>query len=371
MDSVLENTLYEKHNKSFEELGDKSKQFLAAYCGNIIIRDNIFSVIKNYARKREIDLEIMRYPFQDEELWAFTFLKNGHIFVCINSELAMCKQIFAAAHELYHIHCYAEDEDQNIIRNVSMLDSDTADEIGKTMEDLEANAFAGLLLMPEQLLNEQISLYGIKREKPEFDDVLILRNAPVVINSKVNNLKVIKGDRMFIVREKENTDLNEMYVQERFQLFVLYGCRRVGKTTLLNEFCKDKPAIFYSAEQSNDKLNLEKFSAQVFQFYGETTLEPFSPWETPLLYINSRQSDRRLILAFDEFPYLVRKNRARLSTLQHLIDHTLQFGKSGFTKAVLNEAANNKDIVLVDIKELMEHCDSHVSNDTDFVEMIS
>jgi AAA+ ATPase superfamily predicted ATPase len=75
---------------------------------------------------------------------------------------------------------------------------------------------------------------------------------------------------MFIGREKELADLNEMYMQDRFQLFVLYGRRRVGKTTLLNEFCKDKPTIFYSAEQSNDKLNLEKFSAQVFKFYGET-----------------------------------------------------------------------------------------------------
>lgn len=132
---------------------------------------------------------------------------------------------------------------------------------------------------------------------------------------------------MFIGREKELAVLNDMYEQDRFQLFVLYGRRRVGKTTLLNEFCKNKPAIFYSAEQSNNKLNLEKFSERIFQFYDETTLEPFSTWENALNYINNRQSDRRLILVFDEFPYLVRKNKALLSEMQHLIDHTLQFGK--------------------------------------------
>lgn len=132
---------------------------------------------------------------------------------------------------------------------------------------------------------------------------------------------------MFIGREKELADLNALYEQNQFQLFVLYGRRRVGKTTLLNEFCKDKDSIFYSAEQSNNKLNLEKFSEQVFRYYNETTLEPFSSWENALTYINKRQGDRRLILVFDEFPYLVRKNKALLSALQHLIDHTLQYGK--------------------------------------------
>ncbi|MCM1534210.1 MAG: hypothetical protein NC099_06125, partial [Corallococcus sp.] len=63
---------------------------------------------------------------------------------------------------------------------------------------------------------------------------------------------------MFIGRENEIKDLNELYFEDKFQLFILYGRRRVGKTTLLNEFCKDKDNIFYSAEQSNNKLNLEK-----------------------------------------------------------------------------------------------------------------
>ena len=55
---------------------------------------------------------------------------------------------------------------------------------------------------------------------------------------------------VFIGKEKELNDLNTLYRQDKFQLFVLYGRRRVGKTTLLNEFCKGKDAIFYSAEQS-------------------------------------------------------------------------------------------------------------------------
>lgn len=130
----------------------------------------------------------------------------------------------------------------------------------------------------------------------------------------------------FIGREKELADLNELYMQDKFQLFVLYGRRRVGKTTLLNEFCKDKDTIFYSAEQSNDKLNLEKFSALVFSFYNVNNLEPFSSWTNALSYIDERQQDKKLVLVIDEFPYLVKKNKALLSELQHLIDHKLTNG---------------------------------------------
>ena len=132
---------------------------------------------------------------------------------------------------------------------------------------------------------------------------------------------------VFIGREKELADLEELYSQDKFHLFVLYGRRRVGKTTLLNEFCKDKDTIFYSAEQSNHKLNLEKFSSLVFNFYGENNLEPFSSWTNALSYIDERQKNKKLVLVIDEFPYLVKKNKALLSELQHLIDHKLTSGK--------------------------------------------
>ncbi len=132
---------------------------------------------------------------------------------------------------------------------------------------------------------------------------------------------------MFIGRERELADLNELYREDRFQMFVLYGRRRVGKTTLLNEFCRDKRTIFYSAEQSNRKLNLDKFSERVFEYYGENALSSFTSWENAITYIDERQGDERLVLVLDEFPYLCRKDMALLSELQHLIDHRLKDGK--------------------------------------------
>lgn len=174
MKEVFTESLYKKNNKQFEKINEQSKAFAVNYCGNTIIRDSIFGIVSNYARKRELSLEILRYPFKDEELWAFTFIKKGTIFLCVNSELPICKQIFATAHELYHIHCYAEDINTNTITNGSLLESKIFDEVTASQEDLEANAFAGLLLMPDASLDEQFKMFGISKENVSVDDILIL-----------------------------------------------------------------------------------------------------------------------------------------------------------------------------------------------------
>lgn len=174
MKDVFAESLYKKQNKQFEKINDQSKAFAANYCGNTIIRDTIFCIVSNYARKRELSLEVLRYPFNDDELWAFTFVKKGTIFLCVNAELPICKQIFATAHELYHIHCYAENINMSTITNGSLLDSKTFDKAEASQEDLEANAFAGLLLMPDVSLAEQFKIFGISKENMNVDDVLSL-----------------------------------------------------------------------------------------------------------------------------------------------------------------------------------------------------
>lgn len=48
------------------------------------------------------------------------------------------------------------------------------DEAAMTQEDLEANAFAGLLLMPDRMMREQLALYGINQTDIKVDDILTL-----------------------------------------------------------------------------------------------------------------------------------------------------------------------------------------------------
>lgn len=129
---------------------------------------------------------------------------------------------------------------------------------------------------------------------------------------------------MFVGRTNELNEMNRLFYSNTFQLFVLYGRRRVGKTTLLTEFCRDKPSIFFSAENSTNQMNLIKFSQQIFSYFDETALEPFGSWENAFLYIEKRCGRNSLAVIIDEFPYLAENDKSLLSVLQHLIDHRLK-----------------------------------------------
>ena len=171
---VIDQILFSKDNRRFREIEIIANNALKSYCGDTIIRDRIFNSIRTYAKIKDLPIEILRFPIQDNELWAFTFLKKGVIFVCINTALSVCKQIFAAAHEFYHIICYVEDTDQNSIRNGSMLHGKDEDDIVGDQEEIEANAFAGLLLAPSNSINEQIRIYGIDTKNIDIKAIIRL-----------------------------------------------------------------------------------------------------------------------------------------------------------------------------------------------------
>lgn len=130
---------------------------------------------------------------------------------------------------------------------------------------------------------------------------------------------------MFVGRDYELNSLNKLYEENKFQLAVIYGRRRVGKTTLIKEFCKDKPNIFYVAEEYNDKIALENFSDKILTHFDmKAYISSFESWEKAFMYLGKQSKEERLIVVLDEFPYIVNSNKSIPSLLQNLIDHYLK-----------------------------------------------
>lgn len=66
-------------------------------------------------------------------------------------------------------------------------------------------------------------------------------------------------------KKKELKKLESMYQEDTFQFAVIYGRRRIGKTTLISEFLKDKKAISYIAIEGTMKENLAGLSLAVMR----------------------------------------------------------------------------------------------------------
>ena len=126
---------------------------------------------------------------------------------------------------------------------------------------------------------------------------------------------------MFIGRERELASLKEFYEKDGIGMTVIYGRRRIGKSTLIAEFVKDKKTIFYTATKVGKNRNLELFSKQVVDLFlpGVENIS-FNTIEAVFDFIDKNVKDDKLILVIDELPYWAEKDDALLSVLQKYID---------------------------------------------------
>lgn len=76
----------------------------------------------------------------------------------------------------------------------------------------------------------------------------------------------------FIDRQKERATLEKEYARSGSSLVILYGRRRVGKTTLISEFIKDKKALFYLASEESESQNRIAFQEKVADFISNDLL---------------------------------------------------------------------------------------------------
>lgn len=137
---------------------------------------------------------------------------------------------------------------------------------------------------------------------------------------------------MFYCREDEMRILNQRYEKGNFECIIIYGRRRVGKTALINEFCKGKPTVYFSALNASAQENLEALSNAIYSYKnpGEITAPVYRSYQDAFYAVTELAKETRLVFVIDEYPYLAKAEQSVSSRLQHIIDHVWQNGQLFF-----------------------------------------
>lgn len=130
----------------------------------------------------------------------------------------------------------------------------------------------------------------------------------------------------FIDREDELSTLESEYARDGSALVIVYGRRRVGKTTLISEFIKDKPTLFFLASEESETQNRTAFKDRAAEFTGNELLREanVSSWDVIFKTIMQTEFLQKPVIVIDEFQYIGKSNPAFPSVFQRIWEEQLK-----------------------------------------------
>lgn len=136
----------------------------------------------------------------------------------------------------------------------------------------------------------------------------------------------------FFGRNKELALLDKLYQRAGAQLLILYGRRRIGKTSLIEQWTQarleERDYLYWMATQTSTTNQLRDFSQTILRFIEPDA--PISPsfsyesWETALARVVQLSSEGRFVLILDEITYVMQANPELPSLLQRAWDQALK-----------------------------------------------
>lgn len=124
----------------------------------------------------------------------------------------------------------------------------------------------------------------------------------------------------FVDRNNELDALNTAYKKPSFSFYPIYGRRRTGKTELIKQFIKDKPHIYFLATEGTEKENITNFKHATKHLIDIDFIT--DDFDAVFRYI-IQHVQKKIVIVIDEFPFLLKANKALSSTFQYLIDEYL------------------------------------------------
>ena len=109
----------------------------------------------------------------------------------------------------------------------------------------------------------------------------------------------------FIGRKNELHKLDTEYNRDS-SFVVIYGRRRVGNTTLIKEFLKEKTAFYFLATEELESQSMKRLAGVIARTTKNTLLQKavFTDWLHLFRVIADYKPEEKKVLVIDEFPYL-------------------------------------------------------------------
>jgi len=134
----------------------------------------------------------------------------------------------------------------------------------------------------------------------------------------------------FVDRERELQFLTDRYRSPVPECLILYGRRRVGKTTLLARFLQTVPGFYFLASEEGTARNVQDFSHYAGEYLNDPDFERsrYPDWETVIKALVRHRNfspppGQKVVIVIDEFPYLIARDRATPSVFQKVWDTVL------------------------------------------------
>jgi len=151
----------------------------------------------------------------------------------------------------------------------------------------------------------------------------------------------------FIGRREKLAELERRFNSGRFEMGVVYGSRRIGKTRLLKKFVEDKAAFYFQAKESSDLDNRTAFSAAVNKLIGVPYSFVYPSYSEGFDALLQYADGNPFVIVIDEIAFIVQSDKGFLSELQFNIDHKFKDTEiklilSGSTISFMKDILKNK-----------------------------
>jgi len=161
-----------------------------------------------------------------------------------------------------------------------------------------------------------------------------------------------------IGRNEEKAVLEDFFKSDRPEFLAIYGRRRIGKTFLIKQTLAERDCFFFNVtgmQKGAKEAQINLFTKEIGKvFYQGTEIKERNNWIDTLDSLSNAiekiaPKDKKIILFFDEFPWMATHKSGLLQALEHRWNHSWSNDKrikliicGSSASWIINKIINNK-----------------------------